>query len=144
MEKIIRYITKLLRAEETQTVSFDSTGTKEVQMGTQPGAAHALAAPRRKVRCQGQRPVVFQGGRTLQEGARQACLILLAGDAGHQRLREPGSGPASSSDLTTPFPGQFLGNPLAQGHKRTCTRCSRKQRLREWKTGAQASLSRET
>lgn len=144
MEKIIRYITKLLRAEETQTVSFDSTGTKEVQMGTQPGAAHALAAPRRKVRCQGQRPVVFQGGRTLQEGAGQACLRLLAGDAGHQRLREPGSGPASSSDLTTPFPGQFLGNPLAQGHKRTCTRCSRKQRLREWKTGAQASLSRET
>ena len=39
MEKIIRYITKLLRAEETQTVSFDSMGTKEVQMGIQPGAA---------------------------------------------------------------------------------------------------------
>lgn len=35
MEKIIRYITKLRRAEETQTVSFDSTGAKEVQMGTQ-------------------------------------------------------------------------------------------------------------
>ena len=37
MEKIIRYITKLLRGEETQTVSFDSMRTKEVQMGIQPG-----------------------------------------------------------------------------------------------------------
>lgn len=47
----------------------------------------------------------------------------------------PGSGLASSSDLTASFPGQFLRNPLAQGHKRTCTRCSRKQCLHEWKTG---------
>ena len=40
-----------------------------------------------------------------------------------------------SSDLTSSFPGQLLRNPLAQGHRRTCTRCSRKQCLHEWKTG---------
>lgn len=39
----------------------------------------------------------------------------LAGDAGHQRHSEPGAGPASSSDLTASFPGQFLRNPLAHG-----------------------------
>lgn len=37
MEKMIRYITKLLRGEGTQTVSFDSMRAKEVQMGIQPG-----------------------------------------------------------------------------------------------------------